>query len=213
MTGIAWAGPLSRWYAKGSGGDAAKLRVGVESWRRDLRASVAAKVAEQLVWDEASAVGQQWDLGEAGWMALRLFAMYAERSELELPDTVPALLELDREWRAAVDAKFSKSNYGHLLACRIWLPGDFPVTMRVPLPDGESAEIGSLAVLEDQLRWLNQRTFQTDAAQIADWLELPAPAGGELIAAARRGYAGLVAATGLAVRARVPLLVSEVSGQ
>ena len=79
--------------------------------------------------------------------------------------------------------------------------------MRVPLPDGESAEIGSLAVLEDQLRWLNQRTFQADAAEFAGWLELPAPAGGELIAAARRGYAGLVAAVGLAMRARVPVLV------
>ena len=200
---------MSRWFARGSGMDVAKVRVGVESWRRDLRASVAAKVGEQFVWDEGSAVAQQWDLGEAGWMGLRLFAMYAERSDLELPDTVPALLELDREWRAAADAKFSRSKYGHLLACSVWLPGDFPVTIRAPLPDGESAEIGSLRVLEDQLKWLNQRTFQADAREFAGWLELPAPAGGELIAAARRGFGGLWSAVEVAVRERVPLVVGQ----
>ena len=207
MTGIAWAGPLSRWYARG-GGDVAKLRAGVEAWRVHLRAAVAPKVAAQLLWDEGADVAHEWDLGDSGWMGLRLFAMYAERSELELPDTVPALLELDREWRALADAKFEKSKYGHLLACRVWLPGDFPVTLRAPLPNGENAEIGSLAVLADQLKWLNQRTFQADAAEFEGWSSLPAPAGGELIAAARRGYAGLVAAVTVAMRERVPVVMA-----
>lgn len=203
-----FAGPLSRFYAQG-GGDAARLRVGVEAWCADLRASVAQKVATQLVWDEGSASALSWDLGEAGWLALRLFAFYAERSDLEMPDTVPALLELDPDWRAASDGKFAKSLYGQLLACRMWLPGEFPVTMRAPLPDGESAEIGSLVVLMDQLRWLNQRTFQADQDQFAGWLVLPAVAGGELINAARRGLAGLWAAVEAATRARVPVVVRE----
>jgi hypothetical protein len=37
---------------------------------------------------------------------------------------------------------------------------------------------------------------------------LPAPAGGELIAAARRGYAGLVAAVTVAMRERVPVVMA-----
>ena len=203
------AGPLSRFYAQ-VGGDAAKLRVGVEAWRGDLCASVAAKVAAQLVWDEGAAEAMVWDLGAAGWLALRLFAFYAERSDLEMPDIVPALLELDPDWRAAADGKFAKTLYGQLLACRMWLPGEFPVTLRAPLPDGETAEIGSLAVLMDQLRWLNQRTFQADADQFSGWLALPAVAGGGLIDAARRGYAGLWAAVEAATRARVPVVVREV---
>jgi len=203
---MAFAGPLSRWFAR-DGADAEQLRAGVELWRDDLRASVAGKVAEQLVWDEGAEVAATADLGDAGWMALRLFAFYCERTELELPDTVPALLELDGEWRAAVDAKFDRSRYGQLLACRVWLPGDFPVTMRAPLPDGEAAEIGSLAVLADQLKWLNERTFAADAETIVSWRELPAPAGGELLAAARRGYAGLHAAATAARAANVPLVV------
>lgn len=198
---------MSRWYARGGAGDAAKLRVGVETWREDLRSSVAAKVAAQLVWDEGSAVASEWDLGESGWMALRLFAFYAERSDLELPDVVPGLLELDREWRAASEAKFAKSLYGQLLACSVWVPGDFPVTVRAPMPDGEAAEIGSLVVLADQMKWLNQRTFAADAEEVVKWVGLPAPAGGELIAAARRGYSGLAAAVGVAMRGRVPVIV------
>lgn len=206
MPGIAWAGPLSRWYARG-GVDAAKLRVGVEAWREDLRASVAAKVGAQLVWDEGTEVAGQWDLEESGWMALRLFAFYAERSDLEMPDTVPAVLEFDREWRAASEAKFGKSLYGQLLACSVWLPGEFPVTVRAPMPDGETAEIGSLVMLADQMKWLNQRTFAADADEVARWMELPAPAGGELIAAARRGYAALWAAVRAGLQSVVPVVV------
>ena len=201
-----FAGPLSHYFAS-KGGDAAKLRAGIEAWREDLRASVTAKVGEQLVWDEGAAVAREWDLGESGWMALRLFAFYAERSDLELPDTVPALLELDREWRAASEGKFSKTLYGQLLACSVWLPGDFPVTMRAPLPDGESAEIGSVQALANQLKWLNQRTFAADADEVARWMQSSASAGGELIAAARRGYAGLWAAVTVAVRERVPVVM------
>ncbi|MEO6594145.1 MAG: hypothetical protein ABIP94_05280 [Planctomycetota bacterium] len=204
-----FAGPLSRFFAKAPA-EAAKLRSGVEAWRRDLRESVAVKVGEQLVWDEGSEVVGQWDLGEAGWMALRLFAFYAERADLELPDAVPALLELDPEWRAAVDGKFAKSLYGQLLACRVWLPGDFPVTLRAPLPDGETAEIGSLTVLADQMKWLNQRTFAADAEAIAGWRDLPAPAGGELLAAARRGYSGLWTAVGAGRVCAVPVVVRQV---
>ncbi len=204
----AFAGTLSRYFA-GDAGDAVRLRAGVEAWRDDLRASVADKVKAQLVWDEAAAATWLSDLGDAGWMALRLFAFYAERPDLELPDTVPPLLELDAEWRAAADAKFAKSRCGHLLACRVWLPGDFPVTMKAPLPDGETAEIGSLDLLADQLRRLNEQTFAADVAAVAAWSTLPAPPGGDLLDAARRGYAGLWAAVAAAVRARVPVIVRE----
>jgi hypothetical protein len=208
VTARAFAGPLCRYYERG--GDVVRLRAGVEAWRTDLRGAVAAKVAAQLAWDEGSPVAAWHDLGASGWLALRLFAFYADHTELEMPDTVPALLELDAAWRQAQDGKFARSHYGQLLACRLWLPGDFPVTLRVPLPDGETAEVGSLTVLADQLRWLNQRTFQADAEQIANWAALPAEPGGDLLAAARRGYFGLAAAVREAVAARVPVVVQEV---
>jgi hypothetical protein len=207
---VVCTGPLWRCLAGDRTGDAlARAQAGVLAWRDDLRAAVAAKVQAQLVWDETAATAVRFDLGPAGWPALRLFAFYSERAELEWPDTVPPLLELDPAWREAADGKFGKSHYGQLLACRAWLPGDFPVTLRAPLPDGDTAELGSVVVLADQLRWLNQRTFQGDAQAIVAWRELPAPVGGSLLDAARRGFAMLHAAAELAVAQRLPIVLHE----
>lgn len=203
----AFAGPLSRWFAGDDEQEAARLRAGVEQWREDLRSSVVEKVSEQLSWDEASACRARFDFDVTGLDGLRLFACYAERSDLEWPDTVPQPLELDRAWRDAADAAFAKSLYGQLLACGLWLPGEFPVTVRAPRPDGESAEIGSLQVLADQLMWLNQRTFQADRAAIDEWAGQPAPPGAPLLQAAWRGYATLAAACARALEAGVPLIV------
>ena len=200
------AGPLSRFFAK-SADDAVRLRAGVEAWRKDLVSSVAEKVGEQLTWDEASDTVFESDLGDSGWNALRMFAFYAERSDLDWPDVVPALPEFDTKWREAADDKFSKSLYGQLLVCEMWLPGEFPVTIRAPRPDGEAAEIGSLKVLADQLLWLNQRTFQADVIEIAKWLEMPAEANGSFLMATRRGYAALSAAVEVAQAKATPLVL------
>jgi hypothetical protein len=206
LMAIAFAGPLSRFFAADASA-AVTLRAAVEAWRRDFREAVAERLREALTWDETAEVEFAVDLGSSGWSALCLFALYAERPELELPDTVPPLLELDGHWRTAAAEKFQKSCYGHLLPCRAWLPGAFAATLRAPLPDGEAAEIGALARLADQLRWLNQRTFQADAPEVAMWRGLPAEVGGDLISAARRGYAGMLAAAEVAQRHGVPLLL------
>jgi hypothetical protein len=205
---IAFAGPLCRCFAL-SEAAARALLPGVQSWRRELVRALGDRLPA-LDWPEDPAeAGVAEDLGDAGWAALRLFAVYAERSELELPDTVPPLPELDRAFRGAQEERFARSRYGHLLACTVWLPGDFPLTVRAPLPDGEPVELGSLAVLHDQLRWLNQRTFAADAGAVAAWRELPAPAGGELLAAARRGFAALSAAVQWARAHGLPVLLRE----
>lgn len=203
---VVFVGPLSRCYARRAE-EAARLRPGVEAWRNDLRAGLADKVSAQLVWDEGADLEFRADLGEAGWLGVRLLACYAERADLELPDTVPPLLELDTAWREGAAAKFAKSHFGQLLACTAWLPGEFPLTIAAPLPDGETAEIGSVLVLTDQLRRLNQRTFQADLEALAEWRDLPAPAGGDLVDAARRGLAALSAAAATAERFGAPMLV------
>ena len=90
---LAIAGPLSR--ALGADLQTATRQLqGIELWRTDLAAGLP-KGAPELAWNEDPAVEPRvFDLGAAGFMALRLFATYAERTDLELPDTVPALLEL-----------------------------------------------------------------------------------------------------------------------
>ncbi|MFK7741490.1 MAG: hypothetical protein AB8H80_14325 [Planctomycetota bacterium] len=208
----ALAGPLSHWFAKGDPAEADRLVAGVEQWRKDLRSSVAEKVGEQLVWDERSGTTFAADLDEAGHVALRLFAFYAERSDLEWPDTCPALCELDAAWREGAEQKFAKSLYGQILACDMWLPGEFPVTVRAPRPDGQAVEIGSLQVLLDQLNWLNQRTFQADEAEVVAWQSERAAAGIAFVAAARRGFASLLQACKVARDAALPLMLEMPEG-
>lgn len=205
-----FVGPLCRYFA-GERGEPVTFAQGVEQWRRDLQEALGSRLKPTLAWTEdPTEPGHRTDLGPGGWIALRLFAFYADRSDLDLPDTVPALLELDREFRTALDAKFERSKYGNLLSARLWLPQDFPITARVALPDGDAIDMGSLPVLVDQLRWLNQRTFQADEEQVAQWAELDAELGGPLLAAAQRGFAGLWAAAHDAKARRLPLLVDEV---
>ncbi|MEY4674873.1 MAG: hypothetical protein RL148_2657 [Planctomycetota bacterium] len=190
---LAVAGPLARCL----GADretALRQQQGIELWRKDLATGLPAG-APELRWDEDPAVEpRRFDLGESGWMALRLLATYAERTDLELPDTVPALLELDKAWRKAADEKFARSRFGHLVAAECWLPAEFEFTVRAPLPDGTAADIGSLVLLQDQLKRLNEATFQAGACELGEWQALPAPAGGDLLDAARRGLAVLAAA-------------------
>ncbi len=201
----AYVGPLCRIFA-GERGEPSTFVAGVEEWRRDLQEALGKRLSTPLGWREDPADAGTWtELGDSGLIAVRLLAFYADRSDLELPDTTPALLELDREYRAAQDQKFERSRYGHLLAAQLWLPADFPFTARIALPDGEAVEMGSLHVLRDQLRWLNQRTFAADEAQVASWARNAAPAGGPLIAAAQRGYAGLWAAAEAATASGLPL--------
>jgi hypothetical protein len=203
---VAFAGPLCRRYAAASGGDPTLLRQGVLRWRADLQEALGARLRGRLDWNEDPAGSMvEYDLGDSGLMALRLLAVYAQRSDLELPDRVPAIPELDRAYRAAADEKFARSHFGQLLAAELWLPLDFPFTARAPLPDGSEAGIGSLPMLLDQLRRLNARTFQADAAAQAEWLELAAAPGDDLIRAARRGLAALSAAAGAAVAMGSPL--------
>jgi hypothetical protein len=202
-----FAGPLCRLYARG-GHDPAHLLSGITNWREELMAALGNKPKLPAAWSEDPRGDVcTADPGASGFIALQLFAHYAEHSELELPDTVPALLELDRSFRTAVEAKFATSKFGHLLACRTWLPGDFPFTCRVPLPDGEMGEIGSLSVLHDQLKFLNARTFQADASVIAAWLRQPAPPGGALLPAAQRGFAAMWAVVGWAAVHGLPVVV------
>ena len=204
---VAFAGPLCRFYAAARG-DPVALRQGVLRWREDLQEALGARLRGRLDWNEdPNGPMVEYELGDSGLVAVRLLAVYAERSDLELPELVPAIPELDRAYRAAADEKFARSHFGQLLAAELWLPLDFPFTARAPLPDGTEAGIGSLPMLLDQLRRLNARTFQADAAVQQEWAGSSADAGGDLLDAAQRGLGGMLAAAAWAAARWVPLAI------
>lgn len=132
----------------------------VEAWREQVNASLAARFGAPLRWDERSAQRHpRVELSATALCGVRLLAVYADRPDLDLPDTLAADASRDPVYAAALAASFASSRYGQLLAARIWLPGDFAFTFVCPAPHGDDVAFGSLDVLDDQLRRLNERTL------------------------------------------------------
>ena len=103
------AGPLCRLYR--AAGEPAQLLPGIEAWRAQWNEALGARIARPLAWrEDVDGEVHGRDLGPAGWIALCLWAVYAERTDLELPDTVPPLLEFDRVYRDQAEAKFERDN-------------------------------------------------------------------------------------------------------
>ncbi|MGE0143577.1 MAG: hypothetical protein AB7I19_07600 [Planctomycetota bacterium] len=160
------SGPLCRYFAVESG-DASTLVDGVLTWRRDIGEALSGRIDPSLAWPEHPAFDSHvFVLPEFGWEALQLFAVYAERSDLELPSVVTTPLALDSAWRAASESKFARSHYGQLLAADLWLPGSFDFTAKVPRPDGEECTLGSLIALRDQVVFLAQRSVGVHPSSI-----------------------------------------------
>lgn len=152
-------GPLCRYFADGTV-HADALVAGVLGWRRDVGDALAGRIDSSLAWTEDPQIDPlEFQLPDRAWDALQLFAVYAERSDLELPSELAPELALDSAWRTASESKFARSHYGHLLAADLWLPGSFDFTAKVPRPDGQDCSLGSLLALRDQLVFLAQRTI------------------------------------------------------
>jgi len=189
--------PLWRFFAAGR--DPQRARSGVAQWREEVRAALdgmpevalagCAEREDDLV---------SFDLDASGWTALRLWSLFAQRSELPWPDAVPAIPELDRSWREAADAGFPGSHFAQLQVPEVWLPGEFAFTAKIPLPDGVDAEIGAVGLAADQLTRLNRLTFDAAAEDVAAWQQIGAPAGVAFLDGVRRGMAAATAAFALA---------------
>lgn len=201
-----YVGPLCRFFAADAA-QAAANRDGVVAWLADVATSLEGKLRGELEWDEdPHAEPDRFDLGSGGLDAVRLLAIYADRPELDLPDTLPHPLGLDPAWAAAERTNFDRSRYGHLVAASIWLPADFDFTFKGPRPDGAEATFGSLIALQDQLEFVNARTFQASHQLLEEWRALP---GERFVDIARRGLGGVTGAVRLAVTRRLPLAVAR----
>lgn len=199
-----FVGPLCRYFAADAA-EAAQRKDGVVAWLADVAASLEGRLKGELPWEEdPSDEPEVFDLGPRGLDAVRLLAVYADRSELDLPDAMPDPLALDPHWAAAEREDFGRSRYGHLVAASFWLPADFDFTFRGPRPDGADATFGSLFALRDQVGFVNARTFAASDATLEEWRRIE---GDRFVDAARRGVAGLTSAIRRAVDRHVPLAV------
>ena len=95
------------------------------------------------------------------------------------------------------------------------MPGDFALTMKHALPDGEDVVLGSLDGLGAQLRVLNNNTLQMSSEAMADRLrpgaEAMAEATAEFVAQAAHGLAVLCHAADSAKALLVPVRLLQSS--
>ena len=202
-------GPLWRFYAA----DRAEgvVRDGVLAWRERALAALdgfpRAALAGAAEREEPLEV---FDADAVGLVALRLWAFYGQRTELDWPETVPPVAELDRAWREAADGGFAGSHYAHLLVPELWLPGDFAFTARMPMPDGEDREVGSVGLAKAQLARLNRSTFDAEGDELREWIREPAPVGATFVEAVRRGIGAMAAALARAQQLGLPMAAGAV---
>lgn len=171
---VLYRGGLSaRAFARGDG-PTEQVLAGTLAWRSHLASKLGAVLRAPLDWPEdPHAEGERLVLPPRALDALRLLAVYADRTELELPDALPGVMDLDPVWQRARQQDFKQSRFAHVLAADCWLPAEFEATVAHAYPDGTPAVFGSGDALRFQLRELNRCTLQLDLAEIREWLQDP----------------------------------------
>jgi hypothetical protein len=205
-----WVGPLQRYFAErpslGVPRDAAAIREAVLRWRDDLGQKLAARRV-RLEWDEDDPSLARFSMAATALPALRLLAVYADRSDLELPVRMPPELSADTVYQKAAAADFHKSRFAQVLVPDAWLPADFDLTIEFPYPDGLDAVLGSAFALHDQLVELNRVLFQAEAETLAQWRREAMAEGDDPLLLGRAGLSVLSAACADAIGRRQPMLV------
>lgn len=183
----------------------AAIRAAVGDWQVHLNRKLES-YRVRIAWNEDD-VGLQLrvPVAPAALRAVRLLAVYVDRSDLDLPDELPADLASDPVWTQASANEFESVRLAQVVVPDCWLPGQFDLTVRHAYPDGLEATFGSVEALRVQLEELNRTTFQEERAELETATD---PAGGrDLLALARPGLAALWRAADAAAAAAVPMLL------
>ena len=192
-----YVGSLARYYGRERTGLAAPhgdatLAAAIDVWRGVLSESVGRTLGRSLAWNEgADTPCFASRLGWSAFGALVLWAAYAEQSALSRPDKLPDDWD-DDPALARSNAPGFRSRYSHLVRnVEIWLPAEFTFTFEGDDIEGRRVMFGSVPRLGEQLRLLNQATWQADTAVVAAWRETAPASHSSLEACARHAFAVL----------------------
>ncbi|MFL6237850.1 MAG: hypothetical protein ACJ76N_32330 [Thermoanaerobaculia bacterium] len=135
--------------------------------------------------------------------ALLLWAAYEERGATKYPETAEKWEENPIFGSLAGKAD---SKYCQLLGnTEIWVPAKIHLPMTVPALAGDSAVVGSVNLLADQLRALNEATWKAGEETLSQWRQEGAEHGAPLETSARFGFAVFSELAALAVQHRLPM--------
>jgi hypothetical protein len=141
----------------------------VDAWRKRLAAQVGG-TPHEWDWPEALDISYQTDKpGFDGYGAVQLWAAYAES-----PEQTPPVVH-DANWgedSVFVRVSQAPTQFRHLIGPELWLPVGFADVFEAEEPTGRTCpKIGSVFGLWDELRKLNQRTWQADHEAIRQCAE------------------------------------------
>lgn len=172
----------------------------VSRWKEEV--SVVAGVP--LEWDDRT--DRDYFTDKPAWDcygALILFAAYEELGKKELPATAEDWGE-DSCVRAAAENFDSK--YRHLLNdTEFWLPAEFSVPFRARTLDGANVTFGSTGSLLEELKLLNESSWNASEELLDEWRHDGADYGAPFETSARFGFAVVYQLTQLAVQHRLPM--------
>ena len=181
-----------------------RIAAGIRRWRDDLNAALEPHLRAPLEWDEDQDRSLSMTLPTVAHRALLLLAAHAQKTEHAWPDDVPSRVDTDPAFQEISEGNFARCHYPQVVIPSFWVPGDFALTMKHALPDGEEVVLGSLDGLQAQLRQLNQNTLQLGQQALGDQAKAgPAP-GEEFVAQATYGLSIFTRATEEALALRVP---------
>lgn len=183
-----------------------EVRAAVADWLLQINEGLGEHLGERLAWDESDAAPYfterpDWN----GYAAVLLLAAYDDHPELDQPELLPEEWGEDPAYLASTGDE-AESHYPTLLHADLWLPGEFEFMFGVEDLGDNPRGVASTRALLEELRELNEATFQGSQADLDRWRAAPPPDGAPLVAHARFGLAVLMAMAEEAVRTGLPLM-------
>jgi len=179
----------------------------VLQWQRMLADALTEHVDNAVDWDESPESAYftdkpTWDC----WADLLLWAAYDEHPEHERPDELVTDWRQDPAYEASNTDDF-ESRYPQLLRrdLELWLPSDFPFVFSTMGLTGKEVTIGSSVRLLNELRSLNERTWEASPQVVGHWSRTGVPPGAPLEAGARYAFSLLLGLAEKSIEFRLPM--------
>jgi hypothetical protein len=181
----------------------------IDAWCQALNRGLGANLHAPLSWSEAPDTPYFTDRpGYPGYSGLMLWAVYADKPHLPVPEVLPEGGWYEDPVFVAALERESGTRFRQIIQPAYWLPGNFSFCFQGPSPVGEESFIGSSTALVEQLELLNRSTFSATSEQLASYLQEQIEARNEVEHAAKFTLAVFLDLATKAVAHRLPMLIS-----
>lgn len=184
-----------------------QVRPLVLQWQRMLADALAEHLENPVDWDESNEAPYftdkpTWDC----WSDLLLWAAYDEHPEYERPTEAISDWQADTAYEASNSEDF-ESRYPQLLRkdLELWLPCDFPFVFSTMGLTGKEITIGSSVRLLNELRALNERTWDATPQLVGKWSRSNTRPGAPLEVGARYAFGLILGLAEKSIEFRLPM--------